>query len=201
MLAALLLALVGGIVLLALARAWAAEEPMDRKLVQRLIDLAVQDQPAAMRLLREHPELLAARYLHDETPLHFCAVEGLPEGVRFLAGAGMPVDARNEFGDTPLVDTVTLGNVEITRLLLRHGADPDASSLTRGRVLQIAAEQGNAALVAALLDAGARADYVTPQGENIWDAVERAPSRRDEVTKVLEGHGVARGGAPLPGAG
>jgi ankyrin repeat protein len=157
---ALLLALVGGIALLLLARA-AAREPADgkatdRRLVERLIDLAVRDQAGAMRLLREHPGLLAARYVHDETPLHFCAVEGLTEGVRFLAGEGMPVDATNQFGDTALVDAVTLGNLEMTKLLLRLGANPDAVSLTRGSVLRIAQDQGNAKLVSALRDAGAK---------------------------------------------
>jgi ankyrin repeat protein len=191
MLAALLLAVIG-VGLLLFARAWAAEPSEDGELVRRLIELSVQDQAGAMRLLREHPELLAARYLHDETPLHYCAVEGLTEGVRFLAGAGVPVDAENQFGDTALVDAVTLGNVEIVKVLLRHGANPDAASRTKGRVLHIAAGQGNAGLVSALLDAGARADYVTDRGETVWDAVPKAGPGLDQVLRVLERHGVRR---------
>lgn len=172
MLFALLLALVGGIVLLLLlARAAAGEAAdgrgTDGKLVERLIDLAVRDQAAAMRLLREHPELRAARYVHDETPLHFCAIEGSTDGVRFLAGEGMPVDATNQFGDTALVDAVTLGNLEMTKLLLRLGANPDAASLTRGSVLQIAEEQGNAKMVAVLVGAGARAGGDPPANRSV----------------------------------
>jgi ankyrin repeat protein len=157
MLAALLLLLVGGAALLLLGRGWAGPTT-DGKLVRRLIDLAVRDQVAAALLLRAHPELLCARTIRDETPLHFCAAEGLMEGVRFLAEAGMAVDATNDVGDTALVDAVTAGNLQVTRLLLRHGANPDAASRARGSVLHIAAKQGNARLVEALLAAGARAD-------------------------------------------
>lgn len=189
MLAALLLALVGLPVLFLMTRIWAADSA-DARLVQRLIDLAVQDQAAARRLLREHPELLAARYVHDETPLHFCAVEGLAEGVRFLADAGVPVDAKNAYGDTALVDAVSHGSLEMTRLLLRHGADPNAVSRPRGSVLQIAAANGSAALVAALLDAGARADFVTDRGQGLWDVVPKAEPARAEVLEVLARHGV-----------
>jgi ankyrin repeat protein len=174
------------------ARASVADQGTDTKLVGQLIDLAVQDQAAALRLLREHPELLKARYLHDETPLHFCAVEGLTEGVRFFAGAGMPVDAPNAFGDTALMDAATLGNLEVVKLLLRHGADPNATSRTRESVLHDAVRHGHVEVAAALLGAGARADYVTSLGGTIWDAVASAPSRRDELLGLLDRHRIRR---------
>jgi ankyrin repeat protein len=157
--------------------------------VQRLIDLAVQDQPAARRLLRDHPELLRARYLHDETPLHFCAGEGFAGGVRFFADAGVPVDAVNGLGDTALMDAAAVGNVEVVKQLLRLGADPNAKSRTRECVLHDAVRNGHAEVVAALLDAGARSDYVTSRGETVWDALPRSAARRAEVSRVLERRG------------
>jgi ankyrin repeat protein len=194
MLAALLLALVGGgVALLLVGRAWAGPS-VDKKLVRQLIELSVRDQVAAALLLREHPDLLAARTIHDETLLHYCAAEGWPEGVRFLARAGIPVDATNELGDTALVDAVALGHLEVARLLLRHGANPDAVSRTRGSVLHIAVGEGNAGLAGALLDAGARADYVTSFGETVWDAIPKNGPRRDEISKVLERRGVVPAG-------
>lgn len=190
MLAVPFLALLG-LVLVLLWRAWAVEST-DTALVRRLIDLAVQDQNAAGLLLREHPELLQARYLHDETPLHFCAVEGFTAGVRFFARAGVPVDAANRFGDTPLTDAAALGNLEVVRLLLHHGADPNAKSRTRECVLHDAVSNGHAEVVAALLDAGARADYVTTLGETVWDALPKSGSGRDELSSVLERRGAKR---------
>lgn len=191
MLAALLLA-IAGVVLVLLARAAAKPYAEADELAHRLLDLAVRDRGEARRLLREHPELLEARYVHDQTPLHFCAVEGATEGVRFFADAGVPVDAVNDLGDTALVDASTVGNLEVVKVLLGHGANPNAPTRARENVLHDAVTHGYVEVVAALLDAGARADYVTGQGETVWDAVPKAPARRDEVVKVLESHGVNR---------
>jgi ankyrin repeat protein len=185
MLAALLLVLVGGVALLLFGRAWAIPS-VDKKLVRRLIDLSVRDQGAATVLLREHPDLLTARTLHDQTLLHYCAAEGLVEGVQFLAKAGIPVDATNEFGDTALIDAVAHGHLEVARLLLWLGASPNAASRTRGGVLHIAVGRGDARLVGALLDAGARVDYVTTFGETFRDAIPKAGPRRDEILELME---------------
>jgi ankyrin repeat protein len=147
-------------------------------------------------MLEERPDLLAARYIHDETPLHFCAVEGFVEGVRFLANAGVPIDAVNEFGDTALIDVVTLGRSEVVRVLLEHGAKPTATSNTRDQMLHIAVTRGDTDIVLALLGSGARTDYVTTTtGETIWDAVERS-SQRKEILAALASHGVS----PIKGA-
>lgn len=164
---------------------------MDLMLVAQLIDFAVRDQRAATKLLADHPGLLQARYIHAETPLHFCAVEGFVDGVRFLAPAGVPVDATNEFGDTALLDAVRLGSTEIVKLLLQLGADPNVTSPVCASPLDEAVLAGNVSIIEALLDAGARKDYVTELGETIWDAVGKSRNRRD-VEKILEARGVWR---------
>lgn len=154
-----LLALVGiGLFLLARSR---AAEGAEAALARRLLDLALRDPPEARRLLREHPELLAARYAHDQTALHLCAIEGSADGVRLFATAGVPIDAVNRLGDTALVEAAALGRVEIVKLLLRHGASPNAVSPLRGHVLRVADAHGHAEVVALLRDAGARAGEVT----------------------------------------
>jgi len=194
MLAALLLAVLGGAFFLLVGRAWMAESA-DRKLVERLIDLAVKDPNEAGLLLRAHPELLQARYVHDETPLHYCAVEGLVDGVRFLAKAGVPIDAENRFGDTALVDAVALGNLPVVKVLLTHGANPDAASRTHGPVLHAAIGRADVAITAALLEAGARSDYRTELGESIWDAIPQGEPAHWEILKVLDAHGLRPGAA------
>jgi uncharacterized protein len=163
---------------------------VNRDLVEHLIDAAVNDRGAATTLLREHPELLTARYIHNETPLHFCAVEGYVDGVRFFAEAGVPVDATNEFGDTALIDAATLGNVAVAKILLQFGADPNTTSVTREQVLHIAVSQGSTELVSLLIVAGARADYTTSLGETIWDAVSRSPTQCEKMLDILASHGV-----------
>jgi ankyrin repeat protein len=191
MIFALPFVLLGLVLLVFVGRAWMAESG-DRALQRQLIDLALADPAAARRLLSEHPELLGARYVHDQTALHYCAAEGHPEGVRFFADAGVPVDAPNAFGDTALVDAVADGDVQMARLLLRLGADPNAPTRTRDNLLHDAAKHGRVELAAALLEAGARADYVTRAGGTVWDAIATAEARREELLKLLARHGVTR---------
>jgi ankyrin repeat protein len=158
-------------------------------LVGEFIDAAVRDHARAVELLAAHPDLLDARWLHGETVLHFLAVEGFVEGVKFLVGRGADVNAVNEFGDSPLIDVAVLGETDIAEVLLRHGANPNATS-TRDNALHCAVQSGNDRLVAMLLDAGADSRYRTDLGESVFDAVPAAGAKRDRMLAVLAQHGV-----------
>ena len=168
---------------------------IDQELTGDLIDAAVRDQPQAGRLLEEHPELRDARWIHGETVLHFLAVEGYAEAVRFLGSLGFDPNATNEFGDPPLIDVATVGNDQVAEVLLALGADPNASSETRDNVLHSAVRSGNARLVDLLLSAGARADYLTELEETVFDALPQEPRERAAVEEVLARHGVRQGAA------
>ena len=163
---------------------------MDKDTVSRFIDAVAKQQEAARQLLSAHPELLEARWIHHETLLHFLAVEGSEEGVRFLAEAGADVNVTNEFGDGPLLEVALLGNDRIAAILIEHGADPNATSPTHDNVLHAAVQSGNARLVDLLLTAGARAEYETDLGETIMDAVPQRPELRANMLAVLVRHGV-----------
>src|SRR5258708_39367871 len=108
---------------------------MDKELVEEFIDAAVLDQTKADALLREHPELREARWIHEETIPHFLSVEGYSEAVRFLCQLGFDVNVPNAFGDPPLIDVATLGDDKTASVLLLHGANPNATSDTRDNVL------------------------------------------------------------------
>jgi hypothetical protein len=95
--------------------------------IGEFIDAAVRDHVAARKMIEARPELLNARWMHNETILHFLAVEGQVDAVRFLAAAGAAIDEVNEFGDTPLIDVAVLGNAEIAKLL------PRAANRSRSR--------------------------------------------------------------------
>ncbi len=165
---------------------------LDRTLVGEFIDAAVQDPHKARRLLREYPELREARWIHQETALHFLAVEGYAEAVRLLGGLGFDPDAPNEFGDPPLIDVATLGNDEVAELLLRIGANPNGQSETSDNVLHCAVRSGNPRLVHLLLTAGAKADYITPLGKTVFDALPEDATQRFAIERVLQQHGVQR---------
>src|SRR5688572_30205199 len=103
---------------------------MDAEIAGQFADAILADPSKAKELARKHPELLNSRWMHDETPLHYLAVEGDLDSVRLLAELGSDANAVNRFGDSPLIDVATLGNDQMAELLLRHGANPNAKSKT-----------------------------------------------------------------------
>jgi ankyrin repeat protein len=164
---------------------------MKRATVEQFMDAVVLDRAKAKAMLVQDSTLLNGRTLHDETALHFLAVEGYVEDVQFLAEAGADIDAVNQFGHTALLDVANLGNAEVAAVLLNHHANPNAQSTTHDNVLHTAVRSGNPALVELLLAAGARHDYVTDLDETIWDAIGQNASHRAEMEAVLKKHNVA----------
>ena len=165
-------------------------ESLPHALVGEFIDAVVQDPGKADALLAEHPDLLNARWIHQETVLHFLAIEGFAEGVKFLASRGADVNAVNEFGDSALVDAAGLGMDEIAGTLLRHGADPNAKSVTSDNALHAAVRSGNVRLVALLLEGGASGRYRTDLGESVFDAVNEVSDEREAILATLAEYGV-----------
>jgi ankyrin repeat protein len=165
---------------------------VDTSTIGEFIDAVVLDQSKAAEMLRHDPGLRDARWLHEETVLHFLSVEGEAEHVRLLGEWGFDPNAANEFGDAPLIDVAVLGRDDVAAVLLDLGADPNAQSETRDNVLHCAARSGNARLVDLLLSRGAKADYVTDIEETVFDALPENDAARAAVEEVFHRHGVQR---------
>src|SRR5204862_1223213 len=147
---------------------------------------------AASKMIEACPDLLRARWMHKETILHFLAIEGYVDAVRFLAAAGAAIADVNEFGDTPLIDVAFLGHAEIAKLLLDHGANPNAPSKTHDNPLGAAVWSGSLELVELLLAAGARTEF-----EDLWLALQAGRAPRGEMEALLARYGISpasRGG-------
>jgi ankyrin repeat protein len=166
------------------------------ELTRAFMCAVVEDHPAAALLLEQHPKLLNARWMHNETALHYLAIEGFNDAVQFLLAHGADVNTVNEFGDSPLSDMAVLGRDDIATILLNAGADPNGALIQdRERPIHAAARKGNVGLLKLLLDAGADARYVTHLRETIFDALdEAAPQDRDRILALLAERGIA---APL----
>jgi ankyrin repeat protein len=162
----------------------------DQSTVGEFIDAVVLDPSKAAEMLRQYPGLRDARWIHEETVLHFLAIEGEAEHVRLLGNWGFDPNAVNEFGDSPLIDVARLGKVDVAAVLLDLGADPNARSETEDNVLHRAVRSGNAQLVELLLNRGAQADYMTDMDETIYDALPEDEAQRAAVEEVLRRHGV-----------
>lgn len=127
-----------------------------KELVGQFIDLAASNPKEARQLFRKHPGLRNARWIHNESLLHFLCVEGSAEGVRLLIELGFDLNATNEFGDPPLIDVVTLGRYEMAEMLLQAGARTDVESRTKGFPLELARENGDARMEKLLIQYGAK---------------------------------------------
>jgi ankyrin repeat protein len=164
---------------------------LPHELIGEFIDAVAEDRATAETLLREHADLLNARWIHNETVLHFLAIEDFVEGVRFLVAHGADVNTVNEFGDSPLVDVAQLGRDQIAEILLKGGANPNGPSSGRDRPLHHAARIGHVRLVGLLLRAGADARYVDRLGETIFDALDEAqPQDRNAIRALLAERGI-----------
>ena len=100
---------------------------------------------------------VSARSADGFTALHYAAFFRQPEAARQLMEAGANVNAVAENGSRvhPIHSAAASGEVEIVRLLLQHGADPNAAQHGGWTALQSASKHGNMLLIDALLEHGA----------------------------------------------
>lgn len=84
------------------------------------------------------------------TALHMAAARGRTQVVRTLLELGVPVDAPNARGETPLVWALTEGHPETGLVLLAAGADPDRAGETGYSPRQAARDYGYDEVVAVL---------------------------------------------------
>ena len=116
----------------------------------------------------------------------------------FLNGAH--VNARNEYGMTPLMKAASAGHSRMVRSLLERGADPNLARNDKFTALALAAFFGHTETVKILVAHGARREVVTRCGASAetW-AIRRT---FDEAARCLESvaHKAAPARAPAPAA-
>jgi len=128
------------------------------------------------------PRVLDARESLGETPLHYLAVEGCVEGVAAAIGHGSSVNVTNAVDTTPLLDCVMLGNWEMIRLLLSHGADTNFRA-GYGAALDVLAEKRDFAGMRELVGAGADPNQ---KGLGGWTLMHSAAADQDrEMYELL----------------
>lgn len=99
-----------------------------------------------------------------QTPLGLAVGRGSRDVVRLLLSLGASIDARNEWGDTPLCEAVDHGHADIVDDLLAAGADPRGPGSMNVTALE-----------------RARRDSLSGRNavrQRIREAVERAAARR-----------------------
>jgi ankyrin repeat protein len=103
-------------------------------------------------------------------PIHTAAYAGDVAKVKALLAAGVKVDARDEYGETPLHKART---AEIARVLLKAGARVSSRAELGYTPLHIAAWGGRADVVEFLLSAGANPKAKNKDGDTPFDLAKR----------------------------
>lgn len=74
-------------------------------------------------ILTGNPESVNAKDGRNITPLHYAAVNGHIEVVKYLIAKGAKINSRNNIGITPLYGAVSADRCEAVKLLIAHGAN------------------------------------------------------------------------------
>ncbi len=122
-------------------------------------------------LLKENPENANAWAVDGFQPLGLACFFAQPTASRLLLEAGAKVDSpsRNRSAVMPLHSAVAAGQLEIARILLRHGAPVNARQAQEFTPLHAAAQNGQVDMVNLLLVYGADVNVTAANGKSPLD--------------------------------
>jgi len=120
------------------------------------------------------------------TALHFAGFFGQPESARVLIEAGAAVDAvaANPMKVMPLHSAASARNLDAVRLLLEHGAPPNARQQGGWAAIHAAAQNGDRPMVELLLQHGADPKLANDEGKTA--AMVASEKGHKEIAALLE---------------
>ncbi len=154
---------------------------------------AARNDAAMVALLLTHHADVKLRSIAGCTPLDVAALMGATEVASQLISAGADVNAAGPAnttgGATPLLLATGNDHTDTVKLLLEHGANPDAAYTTGAgsTPLMLAANSGNSEIARLLLEHGARTDLGDNEHKTaLYRAVDRGNVK---VVQLLLAHG------------
>jgi len=131
--------------------------PADQRAIKLIDSLKTSDVAAFEKLVSEDPKALNARGPEGTTPFMASILYADATTVGQLIAKGAEVNTRNDAGTTALTWAST--NPQKAKVLLEHGADPNARSKDGRKPTQVAAVQaGNTAVLKLLVEHGGKVE-------------------------------------------
>jgi len=163
-----------------------AEMIVGKKQALDIFEAASLGRLALLKEMARDPALVNARSNDGFTALHFAGFFGQPESARLLIDAGAAVDAvaANPLRVMPLHSAASARNLESVRLLLEHGAPPNARQHGGWAPIHAAAQNGDRAMVELLLQHGADPKLANDEGKT--SAIVAREKGNEELAALLE---------------
>ena len=120
-------------------------------------------------------------------PIHTAAINGDLVGVQAELDKGVDVNAKDEFGSTPLLHAAATFQKEIVELLVNNDADVNAADVFSMTPLHFAALEGRKEIVELLIAKGADVNVKTEDGLTPLDRAIKY--QRTETADLLRKHG------------
>ena len=113
-----------------------------------------------------------------------CEEENI-EVVKFLLEKGVDTEAKNNYGDSPLIIASCNGNIEIVKLLLEKGADIEAINSEGNMPLITASSYGNIEIVKFLIEKGADTSSKNNDGNTFYNELLHK-SQEEEIEEFIK---------------
>lgn len=151
-----------------------------------IFEAAALGRLAVVKEMARDPAIVNARSSDGFTALHFAGFFGQTESARLLINAGAAVDAvsTNPMRVMPLHSAASARNLETVRLLLAHGAPPNARQHGGWAPIHAAAQNGDRPMVELLLKHGADPKLANDEGKTT--AMVAREKGHEELAALLE---------------
>jgi len=131
---------------------------------------------------------------NEKTPphitLHIAALQGNVDVVKQHIKAGSNLDAKDEYGSTPLIIAITFGKTQVASLLIAAGADIEITNNEKATPLHIAAFFCRTSIVQDLLNNNAEKTALNSSGATALQTAElpfeHVKPAYDRIAKALK---------------
>ncbi|OAD54910.1 26S proteasome non-ATPase regulatory subunit 10 [Eufriesea mexicana] len=132
---------------------------------QSIYDMAYRGKTKDIKnLLSENDRLKFAKDSNQRMLIHWAALGGHDDLVRYLLSIDVPVDPTDDMNMTPLILAASAGREKVINTLLAEGADVNAKTQTGHSSLQYAASKNWRTICVALLAKGANVNATDNRG-------------------------------------
>jgi len=163
-----------------------AEMVAGKKKSLNIFEAAALGRLDRLRELSREAATINSRSKDGFTALHFAGFFGQPESARVLIESGASVEAvaANPMKVMPLHSAASARHLEVVRLLLEHGAPPNARQEAGWAPIHAAAQNGDRGMVDLLLRHGADPKQANDEGKTA--AIVAREKGHEEIAALLE---------------